>query len=161
VGRVNAARPPAKVGDLAHFGRISKPAGTLSFGPSNVFNKKEPRQRDASSSYASVSANMFAAPGAAGGDGPAPTEPSAARGGASSRNPSMDHGPGGAPPVESGGIRSRLSLLPRTTQIRADKGDGVPESTSAAPAEISEAEARKVKEDIKVRPAVTWTGLRD
>jgi translation initiation factor 4G len=73
----------------------------------------------------------------------------------------MDLGTGGAPPVEGG--RKRLNLLPRT-KPEADKGEdeGAPEPTSAAPAEMSEADVqKKVKEDIKVRLGVTWTSVRD
>jgi hypothetical protein len=56
-----------------------------------------------------------------------------------------------------------LNFLPRT-KPEADKGEdeGAPEPTSAAPTEMSEADAqKKVKEDIKVGPGVTWAGVRD
>ncbi|KAG9100203.1 hypothetical protein FRC06_004447 [Ceratobasidium sp. 370] len=147
-GGASAARPPAKAGDLSQFGKISKPTG-LSFGPTSVFNKKDPKQRDASLSRASSNVNMFAALGAAGADGPPQPEAAAGRGGASSRKPSMDLGPSGAPAVE----RKRLNLLPRTkpTETEADKGedDATPEP-AAASAPMSEADAqKKVKEDIK------------
>ncbi|KAG8745160.1 hypothetical protein FRC10_008613 [Ceratobasidium sp. 414] len=149
-GGTSAARPPAKAGDLSQFGKISKPTG-LSFGPTSVFNKG-PKQRDASLSRASSNVNMFAALGAAGADGP-PQPETAARGGASSRKPSMDLGSGGAPAVEGGNVRRRLNLLPRTkpTETDADKGeDEATPETTAAPTPMSEADAqKKVKEDIK------------
>ncbi|KAG9085545.1 hypothetical protein FS749_004337 [Ceratobasidium sp. UAMH 11750] len=142
-GGASAARPPAKAGDLSQFGKISKSAG-LSFGPTSVFNKKDPKQRDASLSRA-TNANMFAALGGAGADGP--PQPEAARGGMGSRKPSMDLGPGGAPATE----RKKLNLLPRSKQTEADKGeDEATPEPAAAPAPMSEADAeKKVKEDIK------------
>ncbi|KAG8735083.1 hypothetical protein FRC10_011010 [Ceratobasidium sp. 414] len=149
-GGTSAARPPAKASDLSQFGKISKPTG-LSFGQTSVFNK-DPKQRDASLSRASSNVDMFAALGAAGADGP-PQPETAARGGASSRKPSMDLGSGGAPAVEGGSVRRRLKLLPRTkpTETEADKGeDEATPEPAAAPALMSEVDAQKeVKEGIK------------
>jgi translation initiation factor 4G len=156
VGGISAARPPAKAGDLSQFGKISKPAGALSFGPTSVFSKKEPKQRDAGVSRSNSSVHMFAALGAAGRDSPPLIRPVAARGGASSRNQSIDLAPGGAPSVESGSALQRLNLLLGKKQAKTAK------PTFATPAQMSEADAqKKVEEDIKVRPSVTWTDARD
>ncbi|KAF8608124.1 ARM repeat-containing protein [Ceratobasidium sp. AG-I] len=150
-GGTSAARPPAKAGDLSQFGKIAKPPSTLSFGPSSVFSKKDPK-REASLSRANSSANMFSALSAAGSDGPPPTEPAAARG-AGSRKPSVDFGPGGAPAVEGG--RKRLNLLPRSVPTEAEteaEKTEEKEEAEAAPedAAMSDADAqKKVKEDIK------------
>ncbi|KAG9125607.1 hypothetical protein FRC07_006896 [Ceratobasidium sp. 392] len=154
-GGASAARPPAKVGGLSQFGKISKSAG-LSFDPTSVFNKKDPKARNASLSHANSNMNMFAALGAAGADGPPqPEAATASRGGAGSREPSVDLGSGGAPAVECRSVRKRLNLLPSAipTETEVDKGEdeGTPEP-SPAPSPMSEADAqKKVKEDIKAR----------
>ncbi|KAG8788043.1 hypothetical protein FRC12_014977 [Ceratobasidium sp. 428] len=148
-GGASAARPPAKAGDLSQFGKISK--STLSFGPTSVFNKAGSKSREPSMSRANSSLNMYAALNATDADGPPQPD---ARSGMGSRKPSVDLGPGGSPAVESGSVRKRLNLLPRTkpTETEGEKGEdeGTPEPAAAAPAPMSEADAqKKVKEDIK------------
>ncbi|QRW12604.1 eukaryotic translation initiation factor 4G [Ceratobasidium sp. AG-Ba] len=149
-----AARPPAKAGDLSNFGKISKSTG-ISFGPSSVFSKNNPKPRDASLSRASSSANMFAALGNTGSDGPPQPEAAAARGGTGSRKPSVDLGPGGSPAAETGSVRRKLNLLPRTiptdTEAERTEDDATPEPAApSAPAPMSEDDAqKKVKEDVK------------
>ncbi|KAG8752330.1 hypothetical protein FRC12_012029 [Ceratobasidium sp. 428] len=148
-GGASAARPPAKAGDLSQFGKISK--STLSFGPTSVFNKAGSKSREPSMSRANSSLNMYAALNATDADGPPQPD---ARSGMGSRKPSVDLRPGGSPAAESGSVRKRLNLLPRTkpTETEGEKGEdeGTPELAAAAPAPMSEADAqKKVKEDIK------------
>lgn len=150
----NAARPPAKAGDLSQFGKIGKQAGPILLGPGSVFNKKEGKGgRDTPSTLSRVSSssNMFSMLSQNAADPPA-AEMLRSSSRPPSRKASVDL-------TASGGLelpqRKRLNLLPRSIPPpTADKddekeSDAEAEETPAA-LEMSEEEAKtKVAEDVK------------
>ncbi|KAI0795099.1 hypothetical protein C8Q75DRAFT_748900 [Abortiporus biennis] len=142
----SAPRPPPKAGDLSNFGKITKNT-TMSFAPTNVFNKKDSSKREsirASNMFSALSQNPELAAEAA--------APSSKSSRPPSRKPSIDLGAGGAsePPQ-----RRKLQLLPRSIP-KDDKADETPaaspggsEDEIEAPS-MTEAEAKKrVAEDSK------------
>jgi len=146
-----AGRPPAsKVGDLSHFGKITKTApGVVSLGPSSVFaGKKGAEKREPPSLSRATSSNPFAAltenPGANAADAPSSSR---------SRKPSVDFSSAGS---DAGGGRRKLQLLPRSKpleELKADEKQDTPDGSddeiaspdeNAAPAKsMSDAEVKK------------------
>ena len=146
-----APRPPAKSGDLTHFGKVRKPTA-MSFGPSSIFaGKKEgKRGRDSPSlSRANSSSNMFSMLSSA--------EAFANASGLPSRKTSVDLTQSGIP--TEGGGRKRLQLLPRSKPLNDDTGkvddEAAPDSsdedadTDAAPSMTENQAKAKVDEDLK------------
>ncbi|TFK74623.1 hypothetical protein BDN72DRAFT_788870 [Pluteus cervinus] len=129
-----APRPPAKVGDLSNFGKISKGA-PMNFRPSGVFAGKESNKRE-SLSRTSSSSNMFSML--------SQSEASADTAATSTK---------GAP--EPPQQRRRLILQPRSKPVDEPEPEAT-SATSAGPAETNEANEmsdetakKKIDEDVK------------
>ncbi|THH33090.1 hypothetical protein EUX98_g1117 [Antrodiella citrinella] len=144
-------RPQSKVGDLSQFGKIQKTT-SMSFGPSNAFEKKGTTKSRESTISRTNSTNAFSilSQGSESvAEPPATTKPSRP----ASRKPSVDLGAAGVPEVPL--QRRKLNLLPRTVKSEdkdtpaASAVNSEDDASEAGPS-MTEAEAKKqVEEDIK------------
>lgn len=160
-GGSNAPRVSTKAGDLSNFGKINKStAGSMTFGPSSVFTKKDGRRDGNVLSRTSSSSNMFSMLQAESAvEAPSTSRPSRPP----SRNASVDlTASSESAPVQ----RPRLNLLPRSKPLSADsqeekrsetsgpsqaasEDEGDEKAETAAP-EMSEEQAKKkIDNDVK------------
>ncbi|TDL22991.1 hypothetical protein BD410DRAFT_769393 [Rickenella mellea] len=160
-GGSNPPRPPAKAGDLTNFGKITKAtAGSMQFGPSSVFTKKDGKGgRDQPTlSRTSSSQNMFSMLSQQTPDAAADVSaPKTSR--PPSRKPSVDLSQSmtaDGPPQ----TRPKLNLLPRTKpNVNDAKTDETPAASEAgsddeggkdaAPAMSEEEATRQIGQDVK------------
>lgn len=112
-----ASRPQPKVGDLSHFGKISKTNSMMTFGPNSVFVSKEKGKRE-SATLTRTSSNMFSMLNS---DIAAEVSLPSKSSRPPSRKASVDLGAGGVP--EAPLQRKKLQLLPRSKPVESKADD--------------------------------------
>ncbi|KAI5116077.1 hypothetical protein M0805_003834 [Coniferiporia weirii] len=156
------SRPVSKAGDLSNFGKITK-GGTMTFGPSSVFNAKRDgsgKRDSAQLSRTNSSSNMFSMLNSEAAAEAVPV-PSSRPSRPPSRGASVDlsHGAPSEPTQ-----RPKLNLLPRTMPVpekeelpsseqadadEAEDGEVAESSAAAKPSMTKEQATKKIEQDSK------------
>ncbi len=140
-GGSGPVKTTSKAGDLSNFGKINKAApGSMTFGPSSVFSKKDVKRDNGSLSRTNSSSNMFHMLSQNPEIAAEVAQPSSSRGSRTpSRTPSVELSAAAVADITA--ARPRLNLLPRSKLVdeAAEK-----QEPSAGPSEVnSEDEAEK------------------